>query len=255
MAEKLVEKHTVACYEADRKQTLRPTALLDWMQEAAGRNAETLGFGYDDMIASNTAWVLSRTHIIFNRYPKWREEVSLKTWHKGANRLFYLRDFVLEDAQGEPLALATTSWLIVNSLTHRLVTSRTSAVAAGLEEGIAGDAIAEPADKVAISAELEMQQIGVHKVAASDIDYVGHANNVKYVVWTLDALAMSGVVPTELGLKELLINYDAEVLEGDNVSLYCACESGEGGECVCYIRGSVEESKTNFSMRLTFGPM
>ena len=52
---------------------------------------------YDDLIQNHTAWVLSRTHIRFHQYPKWRDTVKLQTWHKVAFKVLYLRDFLLMD--------------------------------------------------------------------------------------------------------------------------------------------------------------
>ena len=103
MAEKYSENHTIACYEADANQWLKPTAMLDWMQEIAGRDATRLGFGYDHLKDVQTAWVLSRTHVRFHQYPKWRDTVNLQTWHKGAFKVLYLRDFLLSNEAGEPL--------------------------------------------------------------------------------------------------------------------------------------------------------
>ena len=79
MSKTFSKDYTITCYEADANQLMRPTAMLDLMQEAANVNASTLGFGYDEMINSNTAWVLSRTHVKFINTPKWRDEVNLKT--------------------------------------------------------------------------------------------------------------------------------------------------------------------------------
>lgn len=246
MAEKYTEQRTIVSYEVDSKQTLRPTALLDWMQEAAGCSAETLGFGYDALISSNTTWVLSRTHVRFHNYPKWRDSVVLRSWHKGANRLFYLRDFTLHSADGELLADATTSWLIIDVNTHRLVTSRNAELADSAEKCVKEDAIVEPADKVSVPAGIEAQHIGTHTVAWSDVDYVGHANNVKYLVWTMDALMAAGLCAGEL--KDVVINYDAEVRSGQQVELYYT--AGEDG--VCYIQGKVD-GRAHFAMKLTFG--
>ena len=50
MSKILSEEHIITCYEADANQLMRPTAMLDLMQEAANVNASTLGFGYDEMI-------------------------------------------------------------------------------------------------------------------------------------------------------------------------------------------------------------
>ena len=75
---------------------------MDLAQEAANLHAAILGFGYDDMIASKTAWVLSRMHVVFVDTPRWRDDVTLFTWHKGLERLFFLRDFMMTDREGNP---------------------------------------------------------------------------------------------------------------------------------------------------------
>lgn len=246
MAEIYSKKHTITCYEADANQVMRPTAMLDMMQEAANVNATALGFGYDELISSNTAWVLSRTHVKFNKLPLWRQEVNLKTWHKGVAKLFYLRDFVLSDQEGNTLVTATTSWLIIDMNTRRLV--RNSDLATSTDKCHKEDAIAEPADKVVIPVDIEPELARKHRVTWSEIDTMGHVNNVKYVVWAIDAVKIEDV--KERHLKELLINYDAEVMPGDEVKIYRVRQETEEG-VVYYIIGKVGD-KQNFSVKLIF---
>ena len=45
MKKKYTEERVVSCYEADSNHNFRPTAMLDLMQEAAGRDASVLGVG------------------------------------------------------------------------------------------------------------------------------------------------------------------------------------------------------------------
>ena len=45
------ENHTVTCYETDASWRLKPCSFMNLAQEAAGRHAVYLGFGYDDLIA------------------------------------------------------------------------------------------------------------------------------------------------------------------------------------------------------------
>ena len=235
--------YTITCYEADANQLMRPTAMLDLMQEAANVNATTLGFGYDEMINSNTAWVLSRTHVKFINTPKWRQEVNLKTWHKGVSKLFYLRDFILSDKEGNPMILATTSWLIIDMNTRRLVRNNDLALS-----DTAMDAIATPADKVVVPVDIEPELVRKHPITWSEIDTNGHVNNVKYVVWAIDAVKTEDI--KERPLKELLINYDAEVMPGDVVKIFRVRQETEEG-IVYYITGKVAD-KQNFSVKLVF---
>ena len=243
MSKILSEEHIITCYEADANQLMRPTAMLDLMQEAANVNASTLGFGYDEMINSNMAWVLSRTHVKFVNTPKWRQEVNLKTWHKGVSKLFHLRDFILSDKEGNPLVLATTSWLIIDLNTRRLV--RNSALAMS---DTAIDAIETPADKVVIPVDIEPELVRKHPVTWSEVDTNGHVNNVKYAVWALDAVKAEDI--KERPLKEMLINYDAEVMPGDTVKISRVRQESEEG-ITYYITGKVAD-KQNFAVKLVF---
>lgn len=243
MSKILSEDHIITCYEADANQFMRPTAMLDLMQEAANVNASTLGFGYDEMINSNMAWVLSRTHVKFVNTPKWRQEVNLKTWHKGVSKLFHLRDFILSDKEGNPLVLATTSWLIIDLNTRRLV--RNSALAMS---DTAIDAIETPADKVVIPVDIEPELVRKHPVTWSEVDTNGHVNNVKYAVWALDAVKAEDI--KERPLKEMLINYDAEVMPGDTVKISHVRQESEEG-ITYYITGKVAD-KQNFAVKLVF---
>ena len=243
MSKTFSKDYTITCYEADANQFMRPTAMLDLMQEAANVNASTLGFGYDEMMNSNTAWVLSRIHVKFNNTPKWRDEVNLKTWHKGVSKLFYLRDFILSDKEGNPMVLATTSWLIIDMNTRRLVRNSDLALS-----DTAMHAIETPADKVVVPVDIEPELVRKHPVTWSEIDTNGHVNNVKYAVWAIDAVKQEEI--KERPLKELLINYDAEVMPGDVVKISRVRQETEEG-IVYYITGKVSD-KQNFSVKLVF---
>ena len=89
----------IPCYDTDAAFCLKPASFMDMAQEIAYWAAQALGFGYDDLQQHQTAWVLSRMHIRFESLPKWRDAVVLKTWHKGADGLFFLRDFHLHGLQ------------------------------------------------------------------------------------------------------------------------------------------------------------
>ena len=168
------QKFTIPCYDTDASWRLKPSSFMDLAQEAAGQHAVYLGFGYEDLIATNTAWILSRVHVEFVDAPKWRENITLRTWHKGLNRLFFLRDFILTDDEGRERVKATTSWLVLNLETRRLVRDPKL-----MEEGTVclDNVIETPADKVVMPKNAEPQYVMDHHVAYSDVDMNGHTNN------------------------------------------------------------------------------
>ncbi len=212
---KYTEEHTIACYDTDAAWRLKPASFMNLAQEAAGRHAVYLGFGYDDLIASNTAWILSRVHVEFTDTPLWRDKITLSTWHKGLDRLFFLRDFILTDDSGNPKVKATTSWLVMNLETRRLVRDPKL-----VEEGTTctENVIETPADKVQMPKDIEAEFVSGHKVAYSDVDTNGHANNAMYMQWAMDAVDYG--IASSRAVKSFTINFNHEIKPMDTVSLY-----------------------------------
>lgn len=239
------EDITIPCYDTDAAWRLKPSSFMNLAQEAAGRHAVYLGFGYDDLIVSNTAWILSRMHIVFTDVPKWRENITLTTWHKGLNRLFYLRDFILTDDQGRERVKATTSWLVLNLETRRLVRDPHL-----MEEGTVcmDNAIEVPADKVIMPKDIEPEYVMEHIVAYSDIDTNGHANNAMYMQWAMDAVDYE--VASKRAVKEFVINFNHETKPMDHVQMYRAVVDKEDG-CHVFIEGRVNDNSA-FCVEIIF---
>lgn len=239
---KFVQDLCIPCYQADVNMVLKPAAFMDVAQEIAYWAAEELGFGYDSLHVHHTAWVLSRMHIHFDHLPAWRDHVKLYTWHKGASGLFYLRDFQLLDADGRPAVTATSSWVVINEQTRRLV--RPEELANLLDVSIqVDDAIAEPASKLALPKDREAEFAGEHTVSYSDADLIGHANNACYMVWAMDCLPQE--VTLHRPVKDVCINFNKETTPGTPVQLFRMQESAD----VWYVEGRVE-GKSHFIVRI-----
>ena len=144
----------VPCFYTDASFYLKPASFMDMAQEIAYWAAQELGFGYDDLHIHHIAWVLSRMHFHFADPPKWRDDVTLYTWHKGADGLFYLRDFYLQDPLGNRLVTATSSWVVIDERTRRLVRPEDLQDLMGLDDKV-DDAIEERAPKVAMPRGME----------------------------------------------------------------------------------------------------
>ena len=246
MTEKTLQhQYTIPCYDTDASWHLKPASFMNYAQEAAGQHAIILGFGYDELIKTNTAWILSRMHIKFLDTPKWRDQVTLTTWHKGLNRLFYLRDFIMTDAQGNAIIKATTSWLVLNLETRRLVRDPEL-----MDEGIvnAEHVLETPADKVQMPKDIVPEMVMEHVVSYSDVDANAHANNAMYMQWAMDAVEYE--MTSAHQVKELTINFNHETKAGDLVKIYRAVVEKEDGIHV-FVEGKVEDI-SSFTVELIF---
>ena len=232
----------IPCYQTSDKTLLRPSAFMDLAQEIAYWAAKELGFGYDTLHIHHIAWVLTRMHVHFQKPVAWKDRVSLFTWHKGAGGLYYLRDFDLRDADGACCVAATSSWVVINEETRRLVRPEEMAHLLNVDYEV-DDAIAEPAPKIIIPKGVNPEPAGAHTVAYSDIDLIGHTNNARYVVWAMDCLPLD---QAEMPLKDLYINFNKETKAGETVALFRLRE-----ESAWYVEGRVE-GKSCFVVKMEF---
>lgn len=242
---KHIQDFTIPCYNTDASWRLKPSAFMDLAQEAAGLHAVYLGFGYDDLIKTKTAWILSRVHVEFPDTPLWREEMTLTTWHKGLDRLFFIRDFVMTDKQGRERVKATTSWLVLNLETRSMVRDPNL-----VEEGTicTENAIENPADKVRMPRDVEAVPVHEHVVGYSDVDMLGHANNAMYMQWAMDAVDYE--LASTKPVKEFTINFNHEIKAAEKVTLYRACVEKEDGLHI-FIEGRTEEA-SSFCVEIIF---
>ena len=242
---KYIVKHRLTCYETDASWRLKPASFMNMAQEAAGCHAVELGFGYDDLIASNTAWILSRVRVDFLDTPLWREDMTLTTWHKGLNRLFFLRDFIMTDVNGKERVKATTSWLVMNLETRRLVRDPKL-----MEDGTicTDNAIETPADKVQMPKDKEPVFVMNHLVSYSDVDTNGHTNNAMYMHWAMDAVDYE--ISSQRPVKSFTINFNHETKPGDLVAISKVVVEQEDGRHV-FVEGKVGDTSA-FCVEICF---
>lgn len=248
MVEKYSAVKRIPSFDVDSSSTMKATTFLNYAQEAANIHADYLGVGYDSMHTTRKAWVLARMRVVFHRLPKWREHIIMQSWHKGAAGFLYLRDFEMFDNEGaEKLVSATSSWLVIDIDTRKL--SKYTELAENEGKCIVENAIDEPAPKITMPRGVEPVHVISHKVDYSDLDMVGHVNNVKYTEWSMNAVELD--ITTSRPLKELVINFNNEIKAGDTVEMYRHCETAADGSLVYFIEGRVAD-KASFIEKLVF---
>lgn len=245
----------IPCFQTDASFLLKPAAFMDLAQEMAYHAATRLGFGYDDLQVHHTAWVLSRMHFIFNDPPRWRDAVSLYTWHKGTDGLFFLRDFELRHSgdtdfadKSKVLVSCTTSWIVMDTLTRRLVRSEDVMNMIPSETQCRDNAIPEPSPKVMMPRGVESEYVGDHTVAYSDVDIIGHTNNARYIVLAMDCIDYGTV--SGKPVREVSIVFSRETKPGETISLYRFRGEDEKGP-VFTIEGKVD-GKSCFCASISF---
>ncbi len=203
------ERFRVRADEIDLHGRAAVSAVCNWLQEAAGNHAQALGWGIEQLVAEQLTWVLARLHLRLDRLPSWRDDVAVTTWPAGADRLYAVREFRIEDGSGV-VGVATTGWVLVHLGRRRPV--RPPAALAALGRDGPGRALVDRFGPLEPPAAVEHEQR--FTVRFGDVDLNRHANNVRLIGWALETLPLEVL---DRPLVELEVDFRAEAPLGATV--------------------------------------
>lgn len=210
--------YDIRSYEPRPDGRVSVTAICNQLQDAASRHADRLGFGHGDLQQSGHFWILARLHLMVDRLPGFGGRTNILTWPSGNERLVALRDFLIYDEDGE-MGRATTSWVTMNTRTHRPDAPETV-----LNERFIPDrehALTFPSKAVT---RLKEGEYGTTLTARrGDMDINGHVNNVKYLEYGFEAVPAEWI--EEHRCHGVDIQFRSEAFPGDTI--VSACTKGE----------------------------
>jgi acyl-ACP thioesterase len=179
------EVFTVRVFETDANGTLAVRSFCDLLQEAAGNHVRKLGVSVEQLLDTGRTWVLSRLRARIERLPRNGEQVIIRTWHAGVDRLFALRDFVVSDAHGQRIASAISAWIVLDTHSKRPVRVQTVFAAPGPSG--TPRALAESFEKLdGTESPFFEREITIRW---SDLDVNRHVNNSRYAEWAVEGAA------------------------------------------------------------------
>lgn len=213
-----VNRYMISGYVMDMKGRATLQILCNFMWETAGNHGyaihtKTVKDGIGSFYKKGEFWLLSRFYIKIYQYPSWNDVLYIRTWVKGSDKLFALRDFQLIGGDGNIIGEATSAWLLVDIASRR---------PRRLNNHI-GSGFILP-DTHAVNRRLNKIQPLTKPVASpffqvrySDLDLNNHVNNIKYINWILNDYPYK--ILSEYEIDDFEINYIAESFYGDEICI------------------------------------
>ena len=206
----------------DKSDTMTLDTVFNFFQEAAISHAENLGVGREAMARTNQVWILSRMSVVVNRRPQYGETVTVRTWPRGGEKLFALRDYDIRDAADNPAVQARSCWLIIDMEKRRPLRPQSLMDTMPHNEGL--DALSAA---VGLEERQSLRKIAERRALYTDVDYNGHVNNVSYIRWIEDAL--DPALLEQAARMRLDINYLNEILPDEVTEIWSAEIEDEAG--------------------------
>ena len=208
---------------------LRPASVLDLFQDVAGIHANELGVGFDDLIAREMIWVLTKVKYEVVGAVRRYDRVRVRTWPLPPSRVNFRREYLIEDLSGTPLVHGTSEWVVVHSEKRRVLPAGNVYP----DEEYCLQQLFEGRLRKIPAAPAEGEGYGVTPTF-THLDINGHVNNTKYADYVLDALQL----PRDKAVRAFQLDYHRELLLGTPVQLHwqwqedtaLVCGRNEAGE-------------------------
>ena len=205
------EFHTRVAYgDIDEDLSLTLCGAMGMMQEAAIVHSDTIGYSVRQIPQTRLVWMLVQWRIRLMEPAKWNEDVTVRTWPRTMERATSDREFEIIGSDGRQVAIGTSSWVLVNADSGRIIRIPKEVVQA---YDLTTDCVFE--DKPAEVQPCEGDPAYSFTVRRRDIDTNNHVNNRIYLHYADEALGESTGK-----FKEVLVRYRKQLLLGQQAQCF-----------------------------------
>lgn len=179
------QEFVIRYFEIDKHQEATPSAVLTLLEETAASHCLAIGHGLCDLLEQGIGWVLLSGFYRMERYPKYHERITIRTWISGYTKTSAIRENLILDDQGAVIGSATGVWVFFNIKRRRPV---------AIPESIRNLWGRFPQRSTHKDVRKSIEAIDSAKFQASfvvsrcDLDTNDHLNNVRYLQWLLETM-------------------------------------------------------------------
>ena len=231
------DQYYLRASDFDKYNHIKLSSILDLFQDVAGRHALELGVGFEDMLKKSYLWVLVKIKFKVIAQPKSYQNVIVKTWPLAPQKLYYRREYSIENQLGEKLIVGSSEWVVIDSEKRRFVSNPNLYPfndnfypEIHFEEKLTKVPDFEPTN-----------QSYTVTPGFCELDVNNHVNNTKYANYVIDAINPQKDFEIDL----FQIDFRKEVMQGSKLNIYHKTD-----ENVILSKGLNQDGETMFACEL-----
>jgi acyl-ACP thioesterase len=239
------ETYPVFSFLLDPGKRLGIPAAFGILGDAAGRDARRRGWGFDEMLRRNQAWVLLRAKMDVGRQPAWGEMITLRTWPKLMEGVVAYRDFQVLDSNRSVLMAGSTAWTMMDITTRKPVRMIGKEYDTGELANL--HAITGKPSKISWPSSLVVSRRLIAEYGHLDMN--NHVNNSRYIEWVMNTVPVDVLLTRNL--RSVEVNFIAEVKQMDELDIMVPAASPDPDIFEGFVKFSSGNSPA-FAARFTF---
>lgn len=205
-------KYSIDYHGLTSELTITPQRLIDYLQESAVRHSEWAGYPMTWFRDNMRGWLITNWDLKIKRYPKWNEEINVKTWPVLFKGILGYRGFEIIGENNTQILLGMSQWVYTDLEKRRPVKPQ--------DDMCKSYGIIKPAPfekDFSFPSKEKFCKISSNNVSVSrrDIDTNYHVNNVVYIEWFMDFVPDS--IYNNMKPYAIKVYYKKECTLGDEI--------------------------------------
>jgi acyl-ACP thioesterase len=225
----LDKKYQLRYFEMNKNGIASPTTILTLLEETAAEHSYNIDYSLYRLERQNIGWVLVSGIIDMIRYPKYKENITIRTWISKYTLVKGYRENIIFDDSGAIIGKAKGIWVFYDTEKKKPVPILDEIK---LKWGI-NSQISQEVDTDLIEVINDGEHQMEYDIFKSDVDSNKHVNNIRYFHWLIESLP-----------DEILDNY---ILKKINAKFYSEAKYGE--KIQIYKKNEMEQNIYLYTMR------
>ena len=208
------KKFELRYFDMNKYGVASPTTILTLLEETAAEHSHDINYCLYSLERKNIGWVLISGIMDMVRYPKYKENIHIRTWISKFTLVKGYRENIIYDDSGAIIGKAKGIWVFYDIEKKKPVPIIDEIkVKWGVNPEISREVDLE---KIKILNDIEHQL--EYDILKSDVDSNKHVNNIRYFHWLIDSIPEE--IMDNYFLKRINAKFFSEANFGEKIRVY-----------------------------------